>query len=191
MASMTTVFRDGSEVEVGIFGYESVIGASALLGVPHSLNRIYTQIAGQGYRCSLANAAQEFERAGLFRALVLRYVQMMLLQSTQSTACNARHTVEQRLARWLLICAERTGTSTFILPHVFLADMLGTRRPTISTVANAFQRANLIRYSRGHLEILDTDGLKVRACECYGIIHDLLQSANPQAIVSTPKAAEA
>lgn len=178
MASMTTGFRDGSEVEVGMFGFESVIGVSALMGSLQSLNRVYTQIPGHGYRCSISNASAEFERGGLFRTIMLRYVQAQLLQSMQSTGCNAKHTVEQRLARWLLLCADRTNNTVFLLPHVFLADMLGSRRTTITIAANALRQANLIRYSRGNMEILDAKGLEGRACECYRVIRNHLHSVS-------------
>src|ERR1700684_2571944 len=95
MASMTTTFKDGSQVEVGMFGYESVIGVSALMGTKESLNRVDTQIAGWGYRCRFEVAAREFERCGPFQRLALRYVQAQLVQSAQSSGCNAEHGYEQ------------------------------------------------------------------------------------------------
>lgn len=174
MASVTTNFLDGSEVEVGMFGHESVIGLSGLMGSLKSLNRIYIQIAGHGYRCTLADASVEFDRGGLFRNTMLQSVQAQLLQSMQSTGCNAKHTVEQRLARWLLLCADRTKSSSFLLPQVFLADMLGARRTTVTMAALALKRAGLIRYSRGSLEILDTARLEQRSCECYRVVRDYL-----------------
>lgn len=176
MASMTTTFRDGSEVEVGMFGHESVIGVSALMGSLQSLNRVYTQIAGHGYRSSIKHAAAEFACGGDFQKLMLRYVQAQLLQSMQSTGCNVKHTVEQRLARWLLLCADRTNNTTFMMPQAFLAHMLGSRRTTVSIAAHALQEAGLIRYSRGRIEILDTKALEVRSCECYRVIRDHLRS---------------
>ncbi len=176
MASMTTAFEDGSEVEVGTFGFESVIGISALMGSLQSLNRVYTQIAGYGYHCPVANASAEFERSKGFQSLMLRYVQAQLLQSMQSTGCNAKHTVEQRLAKWLLLCADRTNSTSFVMPQVFIADMLGTRRTTVTVAANTFRRAGLIRYSRGHMEILDSAELEASSCECYRVIRDHLHS---------------
>jgi hypothetical protein len=88
MASMTTTFKDGSEVEVGMFGYESVIGVSSLMGTKQSLNRVYTQIAGWGYRCRFDAAAAEFGRCGPFQRLALRYVQAQLVQCAQSAVCS-------------------------------------------------------------------------------------------------------
>jgi len=176
MASMTTTFKDGSQVEVGMFGYESVIGVSALMGTKESLNRIYTQIAGHGYSCHVEDAKREFRLGGAFQFLALRYVQAQLVQAMQSAGCNAKHNFEQRLARWLLLCADRAHTGTFKISHEFLADMLGGRRPTVSTTAATFKRKGLIDYTRGEIRILDVPGLTKTSCECYLIIKDYLDN---------------
>jgi CRP-like cAMP-binding protein len=99
IGSMTTTFKDGFQVEVGLFGYESVIGVSALMGTRRSLNRVYMQLAGSGFSCPVEVARKEFERNGDFHRLALRYVQAQLTQATQSAGCNARHELPQRLAR--------------------------------------------------------------------------------------------
>jgi CRP-like cAMP-binding protein len=176
MASMTTTFKDGSQVEVGMFGYESVIGVSALMGTKKSLNRVYTQIAGHGYSCHVEDASREFRLGGYFQVLALRYVQAQLVQAMQSAGCNAKHNFEQRLARWLLICADRAHIDTFKISHEFLADMLGGRRPTISTTAGILKRKGLIEYTRGEIRILDAPGLVKASCECYLIIKDHLDN---------------
>jgi CRP-like cAMP-binding protein len=176
MASMTTTFRDGSQVEVGMFGYESVIGVSALMGTKKSLNRVYTQIAGHGYTCNVEDATREFRLGGAFQFLALRYVQAQLVQAMQSAGCNAKHTFEQRLARWLLICADRANIDTFKISQEFLADMLGGRRPTVSTAAGILKGKGLIQYTRGEIRILDIPGLTKTSCECYQIIKDYLDN---------------
>jgi CRP-like cAMP-binding protein len=176
MASMTTTFKDGSQVEVGMFGYESVIGVSALMGTRESLNRVYTQIAGHGYSCQVEDARREFRLGGAFQSLALRYVQTQLVQAIQSAGCNAKHNFEQRLARWLLICADRAHIDTFKISHEFLADMLGGRRPTISTTAGILKRKGLIEYTRGEIRILDVPGLTKASCECYPIIKSYLDN---------------
>ena len=176
MASMTTTFKDGSQVEVGMFGYESVIGVSALMGTKQSLNRVYTQIAGHGYSCQVEDARREFRLGGAFQFLALRYVQAQLVQAIQSAGCNAKHNFEQRLARWLLICADRAHIDTFKISHEFLADMLGGRRPTISTTAGILKRKGLIEYTRGEIRILDVPGLTKASCECYPIIKSYLDN---------------
>ena len=170
MASMTTTFKNGREVEVGMFGYESVIGVSALMGTKQSLNRVYTQIAGWGYRCKIEVAKAEFGRCVPFQRLALRYVQAQLVQSTQSTGCNAEHTHEERLARWLLICADRVHRNQFKMSQEFLSHMLGSTRPTVTLAAGRLKKEKLITYERAEIVIVDRKGLEERACECYGII---------------------
>jgi CRP-like cAMP-binding protein len=174
MASMTTVFPGGTEVEVGMFGYESVIGVSALMGTMQSLNHVYTQVAGTGHRCSYANALKEFSRFGVFHDLCLRYVQAQLVQSSQSAGCAAAHKYEQRLSRWLLITADRTHLDTFTMSQEFLSHMLGSTRSTVSVVAGTLKKEGLIDYKRGVISILDRRGLEERSCVCYGIIRDYL-----------------
>jgi CRP-like cAMP-binding protein len=176
MASMTTTFADGAQVEVGMFGFESIIGVSALMGTKKSLNRVYTQIAGHGYFCAVEAARKEFGLCGQFQKLALRYVQAQLVLAMQSAGCNARHNFEQRLARWLLICADRAHTNEFKISHEFLADMLGGGRPTVTTTAGILKEKGLIKYSRGQVQILDVPGLRKTACECYSVIKHHLDS---------------
>ena len=170
MASMTTTFRNGAQVEVGMFGYESVIGVSALMGTRRSLNRVYTQIEGYGYSSPVEVARAEFKRGGLFQTLALRYVQTQLVQVIQSAGCNATHDLQQRLARWLLICADRAHRDTFRMSQEFLASMLGNTRSTVSVTAALLKQEKFIDYTRGVIDILDRPGLEAKACECYGII---------------------
>jgi CRP-like cAMP-binding protein len=170
MASMTTTFANGSQVEVGMFGYESVIGVSALMGTKLSLNRVYTQIAGWGFQCTLKDAQAESDRHGAFERIGLRYVQAQLVQSMQSAGCNAEHNIEQRLARWLLLCADRVGGLKFRMSQEFLSHMLGTTRPYVTVAAYPLKKEGLITYARGEITILDRAGLEKRSCECYMVI---------------------
>jgi CRP-like cAMP-binding protein len=174
MAFMTTSFTDGGEVEVCMFGYESVIGASALLGKPASLNHVYMQVAGYGYQAPIDVAKAEFSRNGLFSKLVLRYVQAQLAQAMQSAGCASRHNFEQRLSRWLLITADRTHVENFKMSQEFLSHMLGSTRPTVSVVASQLKRDGLIDYTRGEIVILDRKRLEARSCECYEVIRSHL-----------------
>jgi CRP-like cAMP-binding protein len=176
MASMTTTFADGAQVEVGMFGYESIVGLSGLMGTKRSLNRIYTQIAGHGYSCRIGVARREFALGGTFQMLALQYVQAQLVEAVQSAGCNMKHTVDQRLARWLLLCADRAQSDRFIMSHIFLADMLGSSRPTVSLAARLLKDAKLIEYTRGTITLLNVPGLEARACECYHIIKDHLDN---------------
>jgi CRP-like cAMP-binding protein len=184
MASMTTTFKDGSQVEVSTLGYQSIVGVASLMGSKLALNRVYTQIAGHGYYCPIETAKAEFDLAGKFQFLALRYIQAQLLQAFQSIGCNAKHNFEPRLARWLLICADRSDTRTFTISHTSLADMLGGTRATVSLAAGALKRKGLITYTRGVIKILDVPGLEKAACECYQATKDSIQNdAQLEAVV--------
>jgi CRP-like cAMP-binding protein len=176
MASITTTFLDGSQVEVGMFGYESIIGISALMGTKQSLNRVYTQIEGDGYSSPVELARLEFGRGGIFQLLALRYVQAQLILAMQSAGCNARHNCEQRLARWLLICSDRAQSEEFRLSQEYLSQMLGQTRSTISITETGLREAGLIDYTRGVVKILDPAGLEAKACECYRVIKNHLDN---------------
>jgi CRP-like cAMP-binding protein len=176
MASMTTTFKDGGQVEVGMFGYKSVVGVSALMGSKCSLNRVYTQIAGRGYASPVEAARKEFRLGGMFQQLALGYVQAQLVQVIQLAGCNATHKYEQRLARWLLVCADRAQSDTFRMSHGFLSDMLGSTRSTMSLAASHLKHENLIEYTRGVIRIVDAEGLEKRACECYRVVEDYLDN---------------
>ncbi|ADW67450.1 Crp/Fnr family transcriptional regulator [Granulicella tundricola] len=179
IVSVTTQFKDGSEVEAGMFGCDSLSGISAFMGTRESLNAAYIQIAGHGYLSSVAHAAAEFHLGGRFQAFALRAVQAQLLQSMQSAGCNATHDVEQRLSRWLLLCADRTETDTLALSHEFMSDMLGSRRSTVTVAAGHLKDLGYIEYTRGSIRILNRTGLESVACECYRVLrnhlHDITQ----------------
>jgi len=176
MASMTTTFANGMQVEVGMFGFESVIGVSALMGTKLSLNRVYTQVEGWGYRSKLEDAMSEFARGEIFERLALRYVQAQLVQATQSAGCNAIHHFDQRLARWLLITADRASTDVFMMSQEFLSHMLGVTRSTVTLTAGRLKKKNLIAYTRGEIRILDRKRLEKTACECYRVTKNHLDS---------------
>jgi len=178
MASMTATFQDGSQVEVSTFGFESVIGVSALMGAKKSMNRVYMQIAGHGYASPIEAARKEFSLGASFQCLALRYVQAQLDQATQYIGCNTKHTFEPRLARWLLTCADRSHSDTFKMSHELLADMLGGTRSTVSLAAASLKRKGLIQYSRGVIRILDFPGLAENACECYRILKEHLKNSS-------------
>jgi CRP-like cAMP-binding protein len=170
VGSMTSSFRDGSEVEIGMFGCESVIGISALMGTKRSLNKVYMQLEGSGYMSPIEAARMEFTRCEDFQRLALRYVQTQLIQATQTAGCNARHNIEQRLARWLLLVADRAGTPMLRISHQFLADMLGVTRPSVAITAHQLRDRGLIDYQRAIIQIIDREGLERCACECYALV---------------------
>jgi hypothetical protein len=176
VGSMTTTFQDGFEVEVVLFGVESVMGMSALLGTQRSLNRVYMRIGGYGFICPMASAVSEFSRAGKFHDLLLRFIQAELILTCQSAGCIAHHEISQRLSRSLLLCADRFEAATLPLTQEDLGRMLGTRRPTVSCAAEALQGSGLIKYNRGKIMILDRAGLENHACECYRVVRNHLDN---------------
>jgi CRP-like cAMP-binding protein len=147
------------------------------MGTKHSLNRVYTQIAGYGYRCEFEAAMAEFARDGLFQQLALKNVQAHLVLAKQSAGCNAKHSIKQRLARWLLMCADRVNQDHFKMSQEFLADMLGNTRPALTLAAGQLKLQKLIDYRRGTINILDRRGLEGCACECYGVIKSYLEDS--------------
>ncbi len=176
IASVTTRFKDGFEVEAGMYGHDSLSGISAFMGTRESLNASYMQIAGHGFTCDVEHAAAEFQRGGHFHSLALRAVQAQFVQSMQSAGCNAHHEIGPRLARWILLCADRTESATFALSHEFLATMLGARRTTVTVAAGHLKRAGLVLYTRSNVQILDRAGLEDTACECYSVLREHLRN---------------
>ncbi len=176
IASVTTLFKDGFEVEAGMYGRDSLSGISAFMGTRESLNASYMQIAGHGFTCDVEHAAAEFQRAGHFHSLALRAVQAQFVQSMRSAGCNAHHELGPRFARWILLCADRTESATFALSHEFLATMLGARRTTVTVAAGKLKRAGLIWYTRNNVQILNRPGLEETACECYGVLREHLRN---------------
>jgi CRP-like cAMP-binding protein len=174
--SLLSVLADGSMVEVATVGREGMVGMPAILDRRDGVASL-TMVQGAseiGYRMAIADFRREMARHGPFYALLMRYAYAHSGFVMQSTACNAKHTVEQRLARWLLLAHDRVGHDEFPLTQAFAAMMLGASRPTVTTVAHALQRAGLIAYRRGVLRILDRSQLEVVSCECYRVTATLL-----------------
>ena len=174
--SVLTVLEDGNMVEVATVGSEGMVGASVLLGSspPSSTSMVQgeTEIC---YRMAADACRLEMDRRGAFFELLTRYAQAFVGFVMQSTACNAVHSIEQRLARWLLMAQDRMGSETFPLTQEFVAMMLGATRPTVSVVAGTLQRAGLITYHRGHITVVDRTRLEAASCECYATTTNLLR----------------
>ncbi len=152
------------------------MGISALMGTRKSLNRVYMQRGGSGFSSPIEAAKAEFALCGEFHHLALRYVQAQLTQTTQSAGCNAKHDIEQRLARWLLPCADRARSTTIPISQEFLADMLGVSRPRVRIAAHRLKEKGLIQYARGTICIPDPKALEERACECYRVVKNHLDN---------------
>ena len=160
----------GSMIETAMVGHDGVLNAAPALDGKVSLNKGIVQMAGSAGTIEanrLRQLANEFEP---LRSLLIRHEQVLFAQSQQSAACNASHTVEARMCRWLLHMRDFAGSDDLMLTQEFLAQMLGVRRPSVSIVASPLQKAGLIKYSRGRIRVLDVKGLKKEACECYGTV---------------------
>jgi CRP-like cAMP-binding protein len=175
--SIVTVLNDGSMVEVATVGREGMLGVSAVLnGDPSPAAAMVQAETDTCYRMSADVFRKEIDRRDAFRDLMVKYAQALSGVVMQSTACNAVHSVEQRLARWLLLAHDRVGTNEFQLTQEFVAMMLGVTRPSVTVVAGTLQKAGLITYHRGHLVIVDRERLEAASCECYRTATVLLQN---------------
>ena len=170
--SLVTPLAAGQTIEFAIVGRDGVVGGMAALGSPDALYEAIVQVDGSGYSLEVEAARRFALDHHAFRTLLVAYEQVVLAQSQQSSACNAMHNLEQRLARWLLRVRDVTGSDTFRLTQDFMAEMLGVRRTSISVVAGKFQQAGWISYVRGHIRLERPDALERCACECYGAIRN-------------------
>src|ERR1700686_414655 len=167
--SLVTPLHDGAIVEVATVGNEGIVGIP-LVPLGGLAVRAITQVAGYGLRLEAAAFVGWTERSHAFRTLVDRYTQALFGQIAQAAACNRLHSSEERLSRWLLMSQDRVGSNNFMITQEFLGQMLGARRSTVSVSAGILQRAGLIRYKRGHVTIVDREGLEAVSCECYAVI---------------------
>lgn len=175
-ASVTTTTADGGMAEVGIIGRGGLVGAYHLIGPAKISTECFVQLEGKALRVPLAELRRLFLQSSEIRDRILEFVQQHALIGSQIAGCNRLHEAEARLARWLLMAQDETGSAVLKLTQEFLGMMLGTRRTTVSLVAGGMQRANLISISRGTIRILDRKGLQGVACDCYPITRDLTQS---------------
>jgi CRP-like cAMP-binding protein len=167
MVSLLATLEDGEQVEVGIAGSEGLIGLPLVLGDDRSLVEARVQMEGTALRMNVAALRDEMEGSAALRLVLKRYTLAFQAQVTMTAACNARHAIEQRLARWLLIAHDRAGADEFPMTHEFLSMMLGVRRPGVTIAAGVLQRAGLIQYARGRMAVTDRPGLEASSCECY------------------------
>lgn len=170
IVSLLAVVSERSTLEVGIIGPEGMAGISVFMGVTVSRQRAIVQGAGTAMRMKASALGHEANQLSPFHRLLRRYTHSLLTQVSQSAACNRFHTVDARLARWLLMTSDRLRSDDFRLTQEFMSNMLGVRREGVTKAAGALQQHKLIRYSRSHILILDRAGLEASACECYGIV---------------------
>ncbi|HEX4199213.1 MAG TPA: Crp/Fnr family transcriptional regulator [Caulobacteraceae bacterium] len=170
--SVVTTMEDGQDVEACTIGHESAYGLLNAVGSSAVIDRVVTQVAGRALKMPSFRLRAAAALSPSITDLVIRHAQANVAQVQQSVACNALHSVESRLCRWLLMTQDRTHSEGLPLTQEFLGFMLGVQRTTVTAAATALQRARLIRYSRGRIEILDRAGLEAEACECYQVVRE-------------------
>lgn len=170
MVSLLTTMTDGAAIENATLGRESILGVMGALGSHRTHMRAVVQIAVTGYRIRAADFRAATDQSAHLRHLVLRSSELLLAQVQQTAACNALHSAERRLCRWILQVRDRIDSDTIHLTQDFLAQMLAVRRPTVTLIAQGLQNAGLIAYRRGRIEILDREGLERQACECVNAV---------------------
>ncbi|GAB1542485.1 Crp/Fnr family transcriptional regulator [Scytonema sp. NUACC21] len=168
--SLVNTMENGSTIEVGVVSSEGIVGLAGILGRNIAIYQAQVQIPGDAMRIDAKILKTEFHQPGVLQTLLLRYCQMFLTQVSQSAACNRFHTVEERLARWLLLIQDLVGSEELPLTHEFLANMLGSRRSGVTVAAGTLQKAGMLRYSRGKITIVNREALEATTCECYGVI---------------------
>jgi CRP-like cAMP-binding protein len=159
-------------IEVATVGNEGFIGLPVFLGTDRTTIKAFAQVSGESLAMTAAEFKAEMKRQEALPRILHLYTQALLNQMAQSAACNRAHTIEQRCARWLLMCDDRVGGKPFSLTQEFLGQMLGVRRPQVSKVASTLQESGLIEYSRGQISIVNRQKLEALTCECYKVVQD-------------------
>jgi CRP-like cAMP-binding protein len=170
IVSLHYVTESGASAETAGVGNEGVVGVSLYMGGDTTSSSAVVQTAGHAYRLDRHVLQEEFNRAGALQRLLLRYAQALMTQMAQTAVCNRHHSVEQQLCRWLLLTMDRVPARELIMTQELVASMLGVRRESVTEAAGNLQNAGYIRYRRGHIGVLDRQGLETRVCECYGVV---------------------
>lgn len=170
IVSLLYVLEDGDSAEIAVVGREGIVGVFLFMGGQSTPSRAVVQSAGSGFRLNAALMMQEFNRAGPVMRLLLRYTQALITQMAQTAVCNRHHSLDQQLCRWLLLSLDRLESSELVMTQELIANMLGVRREGVTEAAGRLQKAGLIRYHRGHITVLDREGLERRSCECYKVV---------------------
>jgi CRP-like cAMP-binding protein len=168
--SLVVELSGGQAIEAAMIGRDSMFGTTSALDGAVSLNKAIVQLPGRGETLGVAHFRKVVEQSISLRMTLLRHEQVIFAQAQQSAACNASHTLEARLSRWLLRSRDLSGSDTLPLTQEFLAQMLGVQRSSVSPVAHTLQQAGLIRYSRGRIEIVNLEGLRDASCVCYATV---------------------
>ncbi|HIJ62596.1 MAG TPA: Crp/Fnr family transcriptional regulator [Rhodospirillaceae bacterium] len=170
IVSLLYVMEDGASAEIAVAGYEGIVGISLFMGGQSTPSRAVVQSAGYGFRLEASLMMQEFNRGGPVMHLLLRYTQALITQMSQTAVCNRHHSLDKQLCRWLLLSLDRLHSTNLVMTQELIANMLGVRREGVTEAAGRLQKAGLIRYQRGHITVLDREGLEQRSCECYAVV---------------------
>ena len=176
IVSLVVTMPEGGSAEVGLVGREGLIGAMHLLGPTPTPAQCFVQVEATALRIRMDDLRKLFLANLIFRSRVLEFIQQQNATLEQIAACNRLHEAEFRLARWLMMARDRADADTMLMTQEFLADMLGTRRTTVTLVAGNLQRRGLIEYKRGKVTITDRAGLEQAACNCYRVAKDAMDS---------------
>jgi CRP-like cAMP-binding protein len=170
IVSLLYVMEDGASAEIAIVGNEGILGISLFMGGETTPSRAVVQSAGYGYRMKAQILKDEFGRFGPMMHVLLRYTQALITQMAQTAVCNRHHTVDQQLCRWLLLSLDRLASNELTMTQELIANMLGVRREGVTEAAGKLQKAGLITYRRGKIEVLDRLAVQARSCECYEVV---------------------
>jgi CRP-like cAMP-binding protein len=170
MVSLLSVTQSGDAIETGIVGSDGIVSGSCAIDGGMALGRATVQLEGTAMRMNARDFIAAYRDHEHLRSLVNKYQMVLLMQAQQNAACHALHTVSSRLCRWLLQSQDMIGSNELYLTQEFLSHMLGVRRNTVSVEAHVLQKAGFVRYTRGHITILDRPGIEQCACECYAFI---------------------
>jgi CRP-like cAMP-binding protein len=170
IVSLLYVMKDGASAEIAVVGNEGAIGVSLFMGGETTPSRAIVQSAGFAYRLTGRRLKQEFERHGQMLHVLLRYTQSLITQMAQTAVCNRHHSVDQQLCRWLLLSLDRLPSNRLDMTQELIANMLGVRREGVTGAAGKLQEKGVIRYSRGHITVLDRPKLEKLSCECYAVV---------------------
>jgi len=184
IVSLLYVMENGASAEIAVVGNEGIVGISLFMGGDSTSSRAVVQSAGLGLRLKAQTMKDDFNRAGPVLRLLLRYTQALITQMAQTAVCNRHHSLDQQLCRWLLLSLDRLQGNELVMTQELIANMLGVRREGVTEGALKLQQAGLIRYARGHISVLDRDGLQKRSCECYAVVKNEYDRLLPERSVA-------
>jgi len=168
--SMLYVLENGSSTEVSIVGFEGMVGVAAFMGGDNTPNRTVVQSSGVAYQMPSAELKNIFNVYSEVRVLMLRFIQALITQTSQTAVCNRHHSIDQQLCRWLLLSLDRLPDNHLTMTQELIANMLGVRREGVTEAAGKLQNLGVIRYRRGHIIVIDRPALEALSCECYVLV---------------------